>query len=190
MSESCQKKKVSEKMPITVNSRKEIYRGRVFHMVRENIRLENGVCVDTDIIRHPGAAAIIPLKDKENLILLRQYRHAVGGFIWEIPAGTLNPGEEPLECARRELAEETGFSARTWEKLGEIVPVPGYSDERIHIFKAENLSPARQNPDEDEVLDVHEIPLNEVLRMVFQGEIQDSKSLSALFMLMNRQSSV
>ncbi|MGE0084885.1 MAG: NUDIX hydrolase [Desulfococcaceae bacterium] len=170
-------------MSVIVNRSDEIYRGRVFHMIRENITLGNGVTVNIDTIRHPGASAIVPVQSSGNLILIRQYRHSVGGYIWEIPAGTLSPGEEPLECARRELIEETGFSAQTWQKLGEIVPVPGYSDERIHIFKAEDLHPAIQNPDEDEILDVHEIPLQEVLRMAGEGEIQDSKSLSALFLL-------
>jgi ADP-ribose pyrophosphatase len=173
-------------MSVTVNRKEEIYRGRVFHMIRENITLDNGVTVNIDSIRHPGASAIVPVQNNGNLVLIRQYRHSVGGYIWEIPAGTLGPDEEPLACAKRELIEETGFSAQTWEKLGEIVPVPGYSDERIHIFKAEDLLPAVQNKDEDEVLDVHEIPLTEVLRMAGEGEIQDSKSLSALFLMLKR----
>ena len=90
--------------------------------------LGNGVTIDFDRILHPGASAIVPISQNNNLILIKQYRHAVGGDIWEIPAGTLNPDEKPLECAKRELAEETGFSANVWQPLGVITPLPGYSD--------------------------------------------------------------
>ena len=99
-------------MTARVNHRKSLHRGRVFHMDRENVRLDNGVTVDMDIIRHPGAAAVVPLTDSgRSMILIRQYRHAVGGYIWEIPAGTLCGEESPLDCAQRELIEETGFAS-------------------------------------------------------------------------------
>lgn len=159
-----------------------LHKGRVFTLVREKVALENGVTVDLDIVRHPGAAAMIPLMENGSLLMIRQYRHALGGFIWEIPAGTLDPGETPLACAKRELVEEIGYSADTWHKLGEITPVPGYSDERIHIYCAMDLSPAIQQLDRDEILNVHEVGFEEALRMVERGEIGDSKTISGLFL--------
>jgi ADP-ribose pyrophosphatase len=172
-------------MAAKVNKKELLYAGRVFKLMRENITLENGVTTSLDIIRHPGASAMVPIYDNNTVLLIKQYRHAVGGFIWEVPAGTLNDSEAPLECAKRELVEETGFNAETWEKLGEITPVPGYSDERIHVFLASDLRPARQNLDSDEVLSVHKIKLNDVVDMVNKGEIQDSKTISSLFMAIN-----
>jgi ADP-ribose pyrophosphatase len=151
-------------------------------MISENITLQNGVTTDIDVIRHPGASAIVPLPERGKVILIKQYRHAIGNFIWEIPAGTLNPKEKAIDCAKRELVEETGFAARAWQKLGEITPVPGYSDERIHIFLAENLEPAEQNLDSDEVLDVYDFKYEDALEMVYNGKIQDSKTIAGLFM--------
>ncbi|MCD4716937.1 MAG: NUDIX hydrolase, partial [Desulfobacterales bacterium] len=98
----------------------------------------------------------------------------------------LDPNETPLECAKRELIEETGFSANTWQKLGEITPVPGYSNELIHIFLANDLMPAEQDLDKDEVLDVHEVPLGKAIEMIHEGAIRDSKTISGLFMAINR----
>jgi ADP-ribose pyrophosphatase len=171
----------------TVNHRHSVYRGRVFELVRENVTLANGVTTDMDVIRHPGAAVMLPMPDPETVILIRQYRHAAGGYIWEIPAGTLDPGEAPLDGARRELAEEIGFSADRWEKLGEAVPVPGYADERLHLFLAEDLRPATQSLDADELLHVHAVPLGEALAMVDAGEIQDAKTVCAFFHLIRRR---
>jgi ADP-ribose pyrophosphatase len=174
-------------MGVVVHERNPIHRGRVFEMVQERVTLENGVTTELDVIRHPGASAMIPMPDPETVILLRQYRHAVGGYIWEIPAGTLEPGEDPLDGAKREIVEEIGFSAERWEKLGEIVPVPGYADERIHLFLAASLRPAEQNLDADEVIDVHSFPLAAVWTMVDNGEIQDAKTLGGLLHLSRRR---
>ena len=169
-------------MRAEIIDRATLHEGRVFTLVKENVRLENGVTVDLDIIRHPGAAAMVPFKDDRTLLLIRQYRHATDGFIWEIPAGTLDPDETPLECAKRELVEEIGYSAAKWHKLGEITPVPGYSDERIHIFCAGNLSPAGQHLDRDEIISVHQVPFDEAVKMAARGEIVDAKTISGLFM--------
>jgi len=169
-------------MTAKVNNSTTLHRGRVFSLLRENITLENGVTVDLDIIRHPGASAMVPVSGDGNVLMLRQYRHALGDFIWEIPAGTMDPGEAPLECAKRELEEETGFSAKTWKKIGEITPVPGYSDERIHVFVAADLRPAHQDLDRDEVLSLHEMPFQGALDMIFKGELQDGKTICALLM--------
>lgn len=165
-----------------VNAVHPIHEGRVFKLRKENITLPNGITLDIDIIRHPGASAIVPISDVDEVVLIRQYRHAVGGFIWEIPAGTLNKGETPLACARRELVEETGFSAKVFHELGEIFPVPGYSDERIHLFLAKELGPAKQNLDSDELLEVHQVPFDEAIDMIKRREIVDGKTIAGLLL--------
>ena len=123
-------------MSIKVNNRTTIHSGKVFELVRENITLENGTTTDVEFIEHPGAAAIVPLLNENRVVMLKQYRHALKQVIWEIPAGTLDPNEEAFKCAKRELIEETGYSAEKWHRLGEITPVPGYSNEHIHIYLA------------------------------------------------------
>jgi ADP-ribose pyrophosphatase len=112
-------------MASTVNNRKIVYRGKVFNLVRENVILENGTTTDVEFIEHPGATAIIPFLDDTRIVLLKQYRHALKKYIWEIPAGTLDPQEDIISCAKRELIEETGYSAGKWQTVGEITPVPG-----------------------------------------------------------------
>jgi ADP-ribose pyrophosphatase len=154
----------------------------VFNLVTENVTLDNGVTTDMEFIRHPGAAAIIPVLDRTHIILLNQYRHTLRKYIWEIPAGTLDPRESAMSCAKRELIEETGFSADQWHSLGEITPVPGYSDERIHVFLATGLRPAKRHLDEDEIIQEHKVECEEALNMIRRGEIQDAKSIAGLFL--------
>ncbi len=162
----------------------DLYKGKVFRLSKERLTLPNGETAELEVIRHPGAAAIVPLLPDRRVVMIKQYRHAVGQFLWEVPAGTLDPGESPNECARRELPEEVGYRAHSFRALGEIIPVPGYSDEHIHIFVATGLIPDRQNLDEDEVLVVKPIPLEEALEMVKRGEIQDAKTIIALYFTM------
>ncbi|BBO66980.1 ADP-ribose pyrophosphatase [Desulfosarcina alkanivorans] len=157
-----------------------VRKGRVFDLYAENITLPNGVTTEMEIIRHPGAAAIVALLDDRTVLLVHQYRHAVGGPIWEIPAGTLNPGEDPRRCAQRELAEETGYSASHFEPLAQITPLPAYSDERIHLFLATGLVRATQNLDEDELLSVHGVRVSRAIQMISDGKIQDAKSIAGL----------
>ncbi len=171
-----------------VHSVVEIYKGKAFRLHKERVTLPNGVQAYMDVIRHPGAAAVVPFLDRETLVLLRQYRHALGRFLYEIPAGTLIPGEDPLECARRELNEETGYQATRWTKLGEVVPVPGYSDERIHLFLAEGLVEGQGQPDPDEVLEVVELSLSAVLEMMQRGDLEDGKTLLGLLWALGRRS--
>jgi tRNA threonylcarbamoyl adenosine modification protein (Sua5/YciO/YrdC/YwlC family) len=171
-----------EKTSAKLNETKIIHKGRVFSLARDKITLPNGVTTEIDIIRHPGASAMVPMLNKNTVLLIKQFRYAAGGFIWEIPAGTLNPGESPLECAKRELIEETGYSAGKFEKLTEIVPVPGYSDERIHIYIATGLVKAVQNLDRDEMLNVHEVKMEAALEMIAKGEIMDAKTISGLYL--------
>jgi ADP-ribose pyrophosphatase len=169
-------------MSVRINQRTPIYQGRVFLLVRENVTLDNGVTTDLDYIEHPGAAAIVPLIGTDEVVLIKQYRHALKRYIWEIPAGTLDPQEEAAACARRELAEETGYSAGEWCQLGEITPVPGYSNERIHLFLASKLGPAHQKLDSDEVLAIHRVPLARAVQMISSGDIQDAKSICGLLL--------
>lgn len=173
-------------MPVKINSSTTIYRGRVFELVRENVTLENGTTTDVEFIEHPGAAAIVPFLSDNRILMLKQYRHALKQVIWEIPAGTIDPREEVLSCAKRELVEETGYSAGQWHRLGEITPVPGYSNERIHIFLARELQPAAQNLDADEVIQVQEVEFQTALGMIGSGEIQDAKSIAGLLIASTR----
>lgn len=169
-------------MSARINRKTRIHRGRVFELITENITLSNGATVDTDVLRHPGAAVIVPLLENGNIVLIRQYRHAIGTRIWEIPAGTLDHDESPLACAKRELAEETGYLAARFEPLGVIIPCPGYSDERLHVFIASDLKPVSRNLDDDELVDVHIVRFDDAIQMIYKGEIQDAKTIAGLFL--------
>ena len=169
-----------------VNRSTTLHKGSVFRLVSENITLSCGTEIDMDIIRHPGASAVVPFTCSHNVLLIKQYRHAIMDCIWEIPAGTLRMGETAIDCAKRELIEETGFSACEWQKLGEIVPLPGYADERIHLFLATGLELVGQNLDRDEMLEVHEVKLDNAIGMIYSGDIQDGKTISGLFMARHR----
>jgi ADP-ribose pyrophosphatase len=146
----------------------------------ESAALPNGVTIDLAVIRHPGASAIVALDADGAIPLLTQYRHAVGGWLKEIPAGCINPGETPRLCAERELREEAGLVARQWDQLGTIVTIPSFCDERITLFLARDLSGAERNLDHDEVINVDHVPLDEALRMILRGEIMDAKTIAAL----------
>lgn len=169
-------------MNVKENTTEKIYHGKVFSLFKDNFTLPNGVTVDLEILRHPGAAAIVAVSEDLNILMVRQYRYAVRGLIWEIPAGTLDPGETPAACAERELAEETGYTASDFKQLGEIVPVPGYSDERITLFLAEKLSPVTQSLEKDEYLSVHMVPFDDALSMIYKGLIQDAKTITGLLL--------
>ena len=169
-------------MPAKIQDRTIIHTGRVFTMVREKVSLANGADTELEVIEHPGAAAIVPFIDTDHILMLRQYRHAVKTNLWEIPAGTLDPQESVMICAQRELVEETGYRAADWQEIGEIVPVPGYSNERIHIFLARDMTEEEQNLDEDEIIEVHRFAFDEAIAMIRRGEIQDAKTISGLFL--------
>ena len=172
-------------MSAKINTRNTVHQGKVYSLIRENVTLDNGVTTDVEFIEHPGATAIIPLLNETRVVLLKQYRHALRKYIWEIPAGTRDPRESMINCAKRELIEETGYSADQWHKLAEITPVPGYSNERIHIFLAADLQPAARHLDKDEIINVYEVGFKEILDMIKRGEIQDAKSISGLFLAFN-----
>jgi len=170
-------------MVLRVEWEKTIHQGRVFRLCRERVTLPNGIQADFDVIHHPGSSAIVPLLPNDQVVMVKQYRQSIGEFLWEIPAGTLDPEEDPLECARRELIEEAGYRAAHWEKLIEILPAPGYTDERIHLFSARDLQPAPQNLDKDEVLEVVRLSRGETLSMIRDGRIQDALTIIGLFLV-------
>jgi ADP-ribose pyrophosphatase len=134
-----------------------------------------------DVVRHPGAVVILPLTASKTILLVRQYRHPIGQWILELPAGTLEPGEEPLACAQREICEEVGFAARAWQKLGELYPAPGFCDERQRLYLAQDLYEKSLPCDDDEQIEVEEIGLSEVPALIRGGAIQDAKTIAALF---------
>jgi len=159
---------------------KQIYKGRVVTLNIETVVLPNGVTVDLETIRHPGASAVVPLKDDGTVVLIRQFRHAAGGFIYEIPAGKLNLGEDPLSCAARELEEEIGYRASSLSLLSSIFTAPGFADEVIHVYKATGLIPGRQQLDRDEVLEVVELSLSDAVKKIEDGTIRDAKTIVGL----------
>jgi ADP-ribose pyrophosphatase len=159
---------------------RNIYRGSVVTLNVDTVALPNGVTVELEIVRHPGASAVVPLKADGTVVLIRQYRHAAGGFIYEIPAGKLSGREEPLICAARELEEEVGYQAESFELLTSIFTAPGFTDEVIHIYKAVGLKKSHQRLDRDEVLEIVEMPFPDALEMIRTGLIRDAKTIVGL----------
>jgi len=165
---------------------REVFRGRTVRLDVDTVRLPNGREMDFEMVRHSGAAAVVPLADDGQVLLVRQYRYATGGWILEVPAGKLDGGEAPEDCARREVEEETGFRPRELEPLGWIWTSPGFTDERIWLFLARGLTPGQQELGHDEVLALERVPLARAVEMAAGGdrgdggEIVDAKSICAL----------
>jgi 8-oxo-dGTP pyrophosphatase MutT (NUDIX family) len=157
-----------------------IFQGRIIRLVLETVRLPNGASAEFEIVHHPGGAAVVAMDAGSQVCLLRQYRHAVGSWLWELPAGKIDGGEAPLVCAQRELEEEAGMQAADWRPLGKIISSPGVFTEVVHLFLARQLTPVPVNTEEHEVIEVHWLPWKEALRMAQAGEIEDSKTLAGL----------
>ena len=162
---------------------KLLHKGRLISLYRDEVHLPDGRITHYDIVRHPGGAVIVAINTDQQICLLRQFRHAVDDNIWELPAGCLEPDESPLETAKRELTEETGFSASTWAELGSIIPSPGFCNEVLWIYKAEHLSEEEATKDPDEFLEPHWFSIMEVQSMIKAGEIRDAKTLAAITLL-------
>jgi ADP-ribose pyrophosphatase len=163
------------------STRRPIFRAGVIDLGVETTTLPNGLTVDLPIIRHPGAAAIVALDHDQRVAMIHQYRHAVGGTIWEIPAGCRGPGERGLQCAQRELLEEAGVSAAHWDHLGSLVTIPSICDERIELYLARELSHGATNHEADEVISVEWLELGRVIKMIRSGEIIDAKTIAAIY---------
>lgn len=171
-----------------------LHQGHIIRLHEDTVEFPDGSTGTLDIARHPGASAIVPMLDSlsaidPRVLLIRQFRHAAGGWIWEIPAGRLDAGEKeyPERAAARELTEETGYTAAHLERLTSIVTTPGFSDEVIHLFLATGLTPGQHHREEDEFMELHEVRWSEAMRMVRSGGIRDAKTLVGLMLVNDRR---
>lgn len=166
-------------------STRRAYAGKVINVDVDTVRYPDGSTGELEMVRHPGASAVVPFLsdptgEDPQLLLLKQFRHAAEGFIWEIPAGKLDDGEEPLVCAERELLEETGCTAERMEHLTTIYTTPGFTDERIHLFMAVGLTKGEHKREKDEFMEFETVPLSRALEMIRAGEISDGKSICGI----------
>lgn len=160
-----------------------IYKGRILNLRTDTVELTNGKTAYREMIEHSGGAGIIAINDKNEIYLIKQYRYPYDEVLYEIPAGKISPGEEPEKCAERELTEETGLIAGKMTLLNTVYPSPGYTDEKLYIYYAENLSKGAANPDEDEFLEIISVPFEQALDMVNKGIIKDCKTVIAIYRL-------
>jgi len=173
-----------ENPPGRVQSRR-VYTGKVISLDVDTVRFPDGSAGELEMVRHPGASAVVPFLSEpggENpqVLLIRQYRYAAAGYLYEIPAGRLNAGENPRDCALRELREETGCSAERIDELFTMYTTPGFTDEKIHVFMATGLTSGETKHEADEFLELQPMPLSQALQMIQAGEIQDSKTALGL----------
>lgn len=162
-------------VPEKTKSSTEVFSGHIMKVYKDEIFLGEKTAT-REVVRHKGATAILAVDENGSAFFVEQFRYPIGAPVFEAPAGKIDPGEIPLECAKRELLEECGVTAEKWTELGPMFSSPGFCDEVIHLFLAENLSESVPNPDEDEFLDIIRLPLSEVLEKVRKGEIPDSKT--------------
>jgi ADP-ribose pyrophosphatase len=164
----------------TVHRVNEVYRNKIFAFIAEDVTLPNDSRAEMAFVRHPGSTAIVPFLDDNTVIMERQYRHPVRDYLFEIPAGTMDPGETALECAGRELEEETGYVAEEFLELGKVHILPAYSDELIYVYLARGLTLSEQNLDQNEIIHVVQYPLDQALQMITAGRITDALTILAL----------
>lgn len=159
-----------------------VYHGKIINLNLEQVLLPNGKDIELEIVHHPGGVAVLAVDSEAHLCLIRQYRHAAGGWLWEIPAGKLEPGEAPELTAQRELLEEAGVEAGHWQKLGHTVTSPGILTEVIHLYRADTLTHKTHAHEDEELIEIHWFPLEEIEEMVRQGTIIDAKTLVGLYL--------
>ncbi len=159
---------------------KELYNGKVIRVTLDTVALENGDTSLREVVHHHGGACVLALTEQDELYMVKQFRYAFGRELWELPAGKLEAGEDPLAAARRELEEECGVRAGRLAPFMEVYPTVGYCTEVIYLYLAGDLRPAHQHLDEDEFLDVHKVPFAQALQMVLDGEIKDSKTVAGI----------
>lgn len=170
----------------SIESRR-VYSGRVLNLEIDTVHFPNGTVGELEIIRHPGASAVVPFLDSPDdddprILLIRQYRYAAGDYLFEVPAGRLDPGEAPMACAERELREETGYSAADLRELGGFFTTPGFIDEYIHVFLASGLTSGAPSHERDELITVQTLRLQTALDFAARGHIIDGKTIVALFL--------
>lgn len=158
----------------------KIFRGRIVTVDVEDVGLPNGSRLRMEIVRHPGGAAVVALDARGQVCLLRQYRHAVGAWLWELPAGKIDHRQPALETARRELEEEAGVTAARWDELGTVLSSPGVFTERVHLYLARGLAETARRPHLDEVFEVHWLPFAEALERALRGDFVDAKTVAGL----------
>ena len=171
--------------PIVPSKVRTVFEGRVFTVQVESITLPKGHALDAEIVRHPGSVVIVPMTAENEVTLVRQYRHAIGRYTWEVPAGSLKPGEDPLAAARRECQEEIGMVAERLESLGSFFTTPGYCDEEMHFFLAAGLRAPRAGDDdaqqdEDEDIETRSVSVEELRAMIGRGDVVDLKTIAGL----------
>ncbi len=173
-------------MPRQVIESEKIFKGAVFSIERDRLREENGFEFVRDVVRHPGGAGCLPLLEDGRVILVKQYRHPAGRELLEIPAGKIEANEVPMECAAREVEQETGFRAGRIEPLADFYSTPGFCEERLYIYLATELTEVEQNLDYDEFVEVVYLPLAEAVAMAVRNELEDSKTIIALLLAVQR----
>ncbi len=159
------------------------YNGRIINIRVDQAELENGKTAIREVVEHSGGVCVAALDEENRLLMVKQFRYPYGEVLLEIPAGKREKGEDPLECGKRELEEETGYTAEKYTDLGKLYPTPAYVDEVIYMYYAENLSKTHQHLDEDEFLSVERIPFDDAVKMVMNGEIRDAKTQVAILKL-------
>ncbi len=172
---------------IEIISSNTVYRGKIFNLRVDTARMQDGHKALWEIVDHPGGVAIVPMDDQDRVLLVRQYRRAIGTTLLEIPAGTQEPGESTEVTAFRELREETGMGAENLELLAEFYLAPGYTTELMHVFLATHLSPAPLPRDIDEEMTVERVPFDELLASVIRGDIRDVKTIAGVMLLAQRR---
>jgi ADP-ribose pyrophosphatase len=193
-------RKASQKKPVKILSSKVAYRGPVFSITSDQVKEPSGVTVRRDIVRHSGSVVMMAVEGSDLLtrgkklprpksapeprvLLVRQYRYTVNDFIWELPAGRIDEGEDELPAAKRELLEETGFTAERWKRVLHFYVSPGFLDETMAVYLAEDLKPGQAQPEEDEFIVKRFFPLSQALRLVMGGKVRDAKTISSVLWL-------
>lgn len=166
---------------MTIESIRQVFKGRVIEVNVERVRLPNDSVADLEIIHHPGGAAVVAIDAEQRVCLLRQFRHAANGWLWELPAGKIDNREPPLQTAQRELTEEAGVTATQWDSLADYVSSPGVFTEVVHLYLATGITQSVAALEEHEVLEVHWKPLADVVAMAVSGELRDGKSVVGIF---------
>ena len=173
-------------------SSRVVYRGPVFNVTRDEVVEPTGVRARRDVIHHPGSVVILAVDESRSeprVLLLRQYRHSAQDFLWELPAGSMDEGEEELGAAKRELAEETGYSAQSWKRILKFYASPGFLGETMSIYLARGLKPGKARPEEDEVIQKRFFSLSSAVSIVMRGKLRDAKTIAGVLWLKEKQSS-